>query len=187
MNSLLCIGLLTACPLLVAAQHQRTTQWESGQFEKGQNVGEWEYYSYSALGERIVTQRYDHTRGQLLYARPDDKLYVLETVDGRPERVALTQAPWFIGGHAALAAYTAKLNYPAAAQARNVQGQVVVGFVIDTLGRISGHRVLQGIGSGCDEEALRVSRTVPNQWLPGRLGSRAVPVRYELPFTFRLK
>jgi protein TonB len=61
-----------------------------------------------------------------------------------------------------------------------------VEFVVDTLGRISNHKVVQSIGNGCDEEALRVARTLPNEWVPGRLGTKAVPVVYELPFTFRL-
>lgn len=174
-------------PLLATAQRQRATNWESGTLEKGEKVGEWEYYSYSVKGERVVTQRYDHTKGKMLFFRPDDKPYEAETSPGRWEHTAMTQAPWFIGGHEALAAYTAKLNYPAAAQARNVEGRVVVGFVVDTLGHASAYRVLQSVGSGCDEEALRVSRTVPNRWVPGRLGNRAVPVLYELPFTFRLK
>ncbi len=174
-------------PLLAVAQRQRTTTWESGQLEKGEKVGVWDYYSYSDKGERVVTQRYDHTTNKLTFSRPDDKLYEAETAPGRWTHTVLTQVPWFIGGHEALAAFTSRLIYPEVAQARNVQGRVVVSLLIDTLGRISTYRVVQGIGSGCDEEALRVSRTVPPRWLPGRIGSHAVAVLYELPFTFRLK
>ncbi|UYZ63132.1 energy transducer TonB [Hymenobacter weizhouensis] len=173
-------------PILVLAQRQRTTKWESGTLEKNQKVGVWEYYSYAANGEQIVTQKYDHTAGKLVYCRPDDKEYLAETEPGKWTNTPLTQAPWFIGGHEALAAYIAKLKYPAQAESREVQGRVVVGFVIDTLGQVSDHKIMRGIGSGCDEEALRVCRTVPGNWVPGRIGSRAVPVRYELPFTFRL-
>ena len=187
MNKILLIGILASLPLWATAQKQRKTNWESGTLEKGEKVGEWEYYSYSALGERVVTQRYDHTANKLLYCRPDDKQYQVEVAPGRWEISELTQPPWFIGGHEALAAYTSKLTYPATAEARNVEGRVVVGFVVDTLGHLSNYKVIRGIGSGCDEEALRVARTVPDQWLPGRIGSKAVPVLYELPFTFRLK
>jgi periplasmic protein TonB len=187
MIRLLLVGLLLSWPLLATAQRQRTTNWESGTLEKGAKVGEWEYYSYSAKKERIVTQRYDHSNNRMIYCRPDGKLYESEVAPGKWERTLLTQPPWFIGGHEALAAYTAKINYPAGAQARNVQGRVLIGFEVDTLGQISGHRVLEGIGSGCDEEALRVSRTMPNNWSPGRLGSKALPTVYELPFTFRLQ
>ena len=174
-------------PLCGVAQSLRTTKWESGALRKGKKVGEWEYFSYSATGERVVSQRYDHTAGKLRFARSDDQAYQAETAPETWTQTPLTQAPWFIGGHEDLAAYTAKLSYPAAALARNVEGKVIIGFVIDTLGRVSARRVVQSVGSGCDEEALRVSRTIPDAWLPGRVGSRAVRVLYELPFTFRLK
>ncbi|MBD2767405.1 energy transducer TonB [Hymenobacter sp. BT664] len=187
MNKVLLFCTLLLLPFAATAQRQRSTTWESGVLEKGEKVGEWEYYSYSALGERVVTQRYDHTANKLVYCRPDDKLYKAEVSRGRWESIQLTQPPWFIGGHEALAAYTSKLRYPPAAEARNVQGRVVVSFVVDTLGHLSDYQVVRGIGSGCDEEALRVARTVPDQWLPGRLGTKALPVVYELPFTFRLK
>ena len=183
----LLLGILTWVPLCVAAQNQRATKWESGTLSKGRKVDQWEYFSYSAAGERVVSQRYDHTTGKLLFSRPDEQAYEAEATPGTWARTPLAQGPWFIGGHEALAAYTAKLNYPAAALARNVEGKVIIGLVIDTLGRVSARRVVRGIGSGCDEEALRVSRTIPDAWVPGRLGSRAVSVLYELPFTFRLR
>lgn len=177
-----------AClPLFAAAQSQRTTKWESGALKKGKKVGEWEYYSYSSTGEQVVSQRYDHTTGKMLLSRLDDQLYEAETTPGTWTRTPLTQVPWFIGGHEALATYTARLNYPAAALAGNVEGKVIVGFVIDTLGHVSARRVVRSIGSGCDEEALRVSRTIPDTWVPGRIRNRAVSVVYELPFTFRLQ
>jgi protein TonB len=188
MNRLLLISAFIILPLLATAQQQRTTNWENGTLNsKGDKAGVWEYFSYSPSGERVVTQRYDHTKRKLIYSRTDDKFYQVEIKSGHWEATQLTRAPWFVGGHEALAAYTSKLDYPAAAQAGNVEGRVVVSFIIDTLGRASSYQIVQGIGSGCDEEALRVSRTVPGYWLPGRLGSHAVPVRYELPFTFRLQ
>jgi protein TonB len=58
--------------------------------------------------------------------------------------------------------------------------------VIDTLGTARDYQVLSGIGSGCDEEALRIARSIPHEWLPGRKNGQAVPVEYELPFTFRI-
>lgn len=181
------LGVLTCLPPCAAAQSQRTTKWESGTLVKGKKTEVWEYYSYSAAGEQVVSQRYDHTTSKLLFCRPDDQLYEAETTPGTWSRTLLTQVPWFIGGHEALAAYTARLSYPAAALARNVEGKVVVGFVIDTLGHVSARRLVRGIGSGCDEEALRVARTVPDTWVPGRWAGQAVPVVYELPFTFRLR
>ena len=58
--------------------------------------------------------------------------------------------------------------------------------IVDTLGVAQNHKVLTGIGAGCDEEALRVARSIPHEWIPGRKAGRAVPVEYELPFVFRI-
>ncbi len=169
------------------AQRLRDTKFEKGFLEKGKKIGAWEYYGYTPSGEKVVVQRYDHDHGKLLYFRPGaDVTCHAEVSPGQWSYVRPDQPPLFIGSDVALAEYTAKLVYPAAAISRNVQGKVVVAFVIDTLGRVSNYHLVQRIGAGCDEEALRVARTVPEQWVAARLGSRAVAVEYELPLNFRL-
>jgi protein TonB len=45
--------------------------------------------------------------------------------------------------------------------------------------------VLKGIGSGCDEEALRVVQKMP-PWKPGKQNGKAVRVRFVLPVKFML-
>lgn len=180
--------LLLLCPGASAQQRSRKTELESGEVDKGRKVGVWEYFSLTRDGRQVLVQRYDHTANKLLYYRPiEDIPYETEVSPGQWARTRVQQPPLFVGGEAALAAYMAKLNYPVQAQNRNIQGKVLVSFAIDTLGRTSGHKVLMGIGGGCDEEALRLCRTIPPQWIPARLAGRAVPVVYELPFTFRLQ
>jgi protein TonB len=172
----------------VQAQKQRTTDTESGMLEKGKKVGVWEYFSHTRDGRQVLVQRYDHTTNKLVFYRPiEDIPYNAEVAPGQWTRTNVQQPPLYIGGEAALAAYMSKMNYPPAAQNRNIQGKVLITFVIDTLGRASNHKVLNSIGGGCDEEAMKVCQSIPSQWVPARLGSRAVPVMYELPFTFRLQ
>ena len=181
------IFLLLGMGFTANAQKMHTTEWESGLLDHRVKVGVWEYYGYTPSKKQEVVQRYDHSTKKLVYYRPgDDKAYSVQTANGQWSRRAVDRPPLFIGGDAALAAYTTKLQYPQQAQERNIQGQVMVGFAIDTLGRASGYRVLRSIGGGCDQEALRVAHIIPDEWIPARLGSRAVPVEYELTFTFRL-
>ena len=169
------------------AQKVRETRYESGTLIKGQKTGVWEYFGYTPSGEKVVLQRYDYDRRRLLYFRPGpDVMYHAEVSPNKWSYVRPDQPAFFIGGDVALAEYTSKLVYPAAAQAGNIQGKVVVGFVIDTLGHTSKHHLVQRIGGGCDEEALRIARALPEQWVPARVGGRAVPVEYELPLNFRL-
>lgn len=170
-----------------SAQRMRDAKYEKGVLTKGQKTGIWEYYGYTPSGEKVVVQRYDYDSRQLLYFRPGPDITChTEVSPGKWSYVRPDQPPLFIGSDVALAEYTSRLSYPEAAQARNIQGKVVVAFRIDTLGHLSNYHLVQRIGGGCDEEALRVARTVPEQWIPARLGRRAVAVEYELPLNFRL-
>jgi protein TonB len=53
-------------------------------------------------------------------------------------------------------------------------------------GDIADVKVARGIGYGCDEEAMRVVRSMPN-WRPGKQNGKAVRVSYSLPITFELE
>lgn len=177
-------ALLLARPAPVLTQF--TTKWRKGMLENSIPVGYWEYYQYTAAGARQVSQVYDHSAGELLFAQPEQQTCEAELSPGHWDYAVLNRTPWFIGGPERLAFYTATLNYPAEAQHKNLVGKVTVSFVVDTLGHVSGHRLVKGIGSSCDEEALRVARTIPGTWTPGKLGSRSVAVRHRLTFNFRL-
>lgn len=95
--------------------------------------------------------------------------------------------PEFPGGAEALFKYLAsKIRYPDLARENKVEGLVVVQFIIDEKGKISGVTILRGIGGGCDEEAIRVIRAMPD-WEPGLQRGRPVKVRYNVPVRFVLK
>jgi protein TonB len=179
--------LFMGVALSAQAQKMHTTKWESGMLDHHTKVGVWEYYGITASKDMVVVQRYDHTEKKLLYYRPgSDVLYSTEMTPGQWQRHAVDRPPLFIGGDAALAAYTTQLQYPQLAQERNIQGQVTIGFVVDKQGKTSAHRVLRSIGGGCDQEALRVAKTIPDEWIPAQIGGHDVAVEYELTLTFRL-
>lgn len=95
--------------------------------------------------------------------------------------------PDFDGGKAAFYKYLAKnMRYPKVARENDVQGKVYLTFVIEKDGTLDKIKVVRGIGSGCDEEAVKVLQTSPS-WKPGYQYGIAVPVTYTLPLTFSLK
>ena len=95
--------------------------------------------------------------------------------------------PAFPGGDRGLIDYLGKeLRYPSMAVQAEIQGVVYVQFTIGTDGRVTDERVLRGIGGGCDEEALRVIKAMPD-WSPGEQRGNRVPVRMVLPIKFTLK
>lgn len=96
------------------------------------------------------------------------------------------QPPVPTGGTAGLNEYLAKnIRYPAEAQRAKIQGKVIVGFVVTSAGRIAKTLVTQSVGGGCDEEAVRVIKQMPN-WTPGLLNGKPVNVRTSLPISFTI-
>ncbi len=77
------------------------------------------------------------------------------------------------------------LKYPTSARMKGIQGTVLVSFIVNTDGSIQEVTLVQGIGGGCDEEALRVFKISP-RWTPGMIKGRAVRTRMTLPLSFRL-
>ncbi len=95
--------------------------------------------------------------------------------------------PEYPGGVKALMHYLATtIKYPAEARRAKVQGRVFINFIIEKDGTISHAKVLRGIGSGCDKEALRVVENMP-RWMPGEQKGKPVRVEYNLPIKFSLK
>lgn len=94
--------------------------------------------------------------------------------------VAAEQMPELIDG---LAALQAKVKYPEMARKANIEGRVIVQFIVDQNGNVIEPKVIRGIGGGADEEALRVIKLA--KFKPGRQRGKPVPVQYSLPILFR--
>ena len=79
-----------------------------------------------------------------------------------------------------------RIEYPAEAKEKNIQGRVVLSFVIETDGSVSDIQVLQSPGKLLADEACRVVASSPaGAWSPGEQRGRKVRVKYTLPVDFR--
>lgn len=98
------------------------------------------------------------------------------------------QMPEFPGGTSALMEYLgANINYPEQAKKDSIQGRVFVNFIVEKDGTIGKVNVLRGVGGGCDEESIRVIKSMP-AWTPGRdENGNAVRVSYNIPIKFTLE
>jgi protein TonB len=95
--------------------------------------------------------------------------------------------PSFPGGDQAMLSYLGKnIKYPTLAKESGIQGTVYVTFVVEKDGSVSNVKVLRGIGGGCDEEAIRVVKSMP-KWTPGKQRGKPVKVQYNLPCRFVLQ
>lgn len=80
---------------------------------------------------------------------------------------------------------TSHLNYPASAADNNIQGKVVVKFVVGRDGSVSRAEVVRGVDPALDREALRVVNSMP-KWNPGMNNGQPANVWFQLPITFKL-
>ncbi|MFD2785949.1 energy transducer TonB [Hymenobacter rubripertinctus] len=111
---------------------------------------------------------------------------VEEVVTNKPYTY-VEQMPVFPGGQEALLQYIAKnIKYPAMALRNQVEGRVFIKFVVGPDGTVTNVEVQKGIGAGCDEESMRVIKSLP-RFTPGKQNGRAVSVYYTVPVTFAIK
>lgn len=97
------------------------------------------------------------------------------------------QMPKFRSGDKELITYFMdNINYPEQARKSQIEGTVVVQFIVDTDGSIRDAKVVREIGGGCDEEALRVVNSMPN-WTAGVQDGVNVPVKFTMPVRFKLQ
>jgi protein TonB len=109
-------------------------------------------------------------------------------VPSDPEPMIIVQEmPEFPGGMEVLLATIAQnLHYPEEAIEANIQGKVILKFVIEPDGSVGRIEILRGVDSQLDKEATRVIGTLP-KFKPGRQNGVAVPVWFTIPVTFQLK
>jgi len=100
----------------------------------------------------------------------------------RPTHVA---KPVFPGGISALKKFVAQhLRYPEQAAQAQVQGTVTVRYSLDYRGKVVDTKIKQGLGYGCDEEAMRVVRLLRFEVPQNR--KKKVRIHQDLNIHFKL-
>lgn len=125
----------------------------------------------------------DETENQTEFFIPEDD----DEVPDEPTIFFIAEEqPSFPGGMNAFYKYLSdNINYPPGAREAGIEGPVYMEFIVWEDGSIRMSNVKRGIGAGCDEEALRVIKNMPN-WNPGKQRSKAVNVRMNIPIVFKL-
>ena len=160
------------------------TKLSEGLYENGERSGEWKFYGLK--GELV--HRYDYSLKKATY-RPKTVSDVEHKIlrNGDTVKTTLDYPAEVLGGEIVIA-WTLQntINYPLQAKDRNIQGKVYVEFTVDQTGKTDKFRVLKGIGYGCDEEAVRVLKLIPQPWLPAEKDGKLVTMVFVIPIEYRL-
>ena len=140
--------------------------------QQAKNVSPWKLATLSVLCAALF----------IILACSEEK-----SVDAEEKIFTVVEAyPEFEGGPEAFYNYIRKeITYPLQARRAGVEGRVDVEFVIDKDGSISEAEAISGIGAGCDEEAVRVVKSVP-PFKPATQNGKPVRVRMVVPVVFQL-
>ncbi|WP_338792438.1 energy transducer TonB [Bernardetia sp. MNP-M8] len=78
------------------------------------------------------------------------------------------------------------IKYPIRAREKNIEGKVMVSFVVDKNGEITDVKAKNDIGGGCKEEAERIIRN-SSKWNPAKQRGKSVKTRLTIPIVFKLE
>jgi TonB family protein len=110
---------------------------------------------------------------------------VTEKKEAPPVVSAEITDPQFPGGEKAIDKFIRnKVQYPERALEDGISGTVKVSFSVDETGNVNNPIIIEGLGGGCNEEALRVISKMP-KWTPATRDGVKVSTRKTIKITFK--
>ena len=95
--------------------------------------------------------------------------------------------PEFPGGEDQFFKYIAnELRYPKSVARQEIEGTVIISFIVGVDGKIYDIEVRQGVHTLLDIEAIRVIESMP-KWKPGEQNGEPIPVSFTIPINFEVK
>ena len=108
-------------------------------------------------------------------------------LDGEVIYSQAEQMPEFPGGLEGLSQFLSEnIVYPPVAYDNNVEGRVIVQFVVEKDGSVGEIKILRSVEVNLDYEAIRLCKILP-KFKPGMMDGKPVRVWYTLPVTFKLE
>ena len=119
--------------------------------------------------------------------RPEAKEAPADSTAKEEVFMVAEQMPEFPGGMKELLKFLQdNLKYPENAMKNNVQGRVIVQFVVEKDGTLTEFKVARSVDPDLDAEALRVLQTM-SKWKPGMQRGKIVRVKFTVPVSFKLQ
>ncbi|SFG65291.1 TonB family protein [Prevotella sp. KH2C16] len=163
--------------------------------KRSNEYGKWKYLLFVPVAAVLLVacnlnnkprKEAEQTDSVPMTATAGDSVSAVKSSEGKVFDV-VEEMPQFPGGSAKLMSYlSSHLQYPAEAQKKKIEGRVVVSFVVETDGAVSGVKVVRSIDPLLDQEAVRVVEDMP-RWQPGKQHGKTVRVKYNIPVAFKLQ
>jgi len=149
---------------------------EEGDVKNGKRDGIWK----GSANKAKITFAEEYADGKFIKGTSTDE-------SGNTKSYTIKEAlPAFKGGESAFGRYLSQnIHYPPRARENNIQGRVILSFVIEKDGQLTDIKILKNLNPELDAEAYRVISESP-KWLPGIQHGQPVKVAYTMPINFSL-
>lgn len=158
-----------------------------GFYRDGEKIGIWEYYDNKGQ----IQLKYNYDNKQSVYCRKVEEGNVSEMfvkLDTGVVSLRLQRDPFFNGDDSQLWKFlSSNIKYPVRSYQAGVTGTVYVAFFIDPNGHAFGQRILRGISEELNQEALRVVKLIPDDWIAGITDGKLITAQYHIPVRFTIK
>ncbi|MBP9070078.1 MAG: energy transducer TonB [Bacteroidia bacterium] len=155
-----------------------------GKYYQDKKINVWEFFDFKG----DLEQKYNFSSNEIVFYKNEDKDKEYKVINGTDTiKTKLERPPLYIGGTSLIYQSVSKnINYPEQAKENGTSGKVFVAFTIDQNGKTSDHRVIKSAGFGFDEEAIRVVKLIPDNWVPALLNGKTVTTEFMLPISFQM-
>lgn len=126
-------------------------------------------------GTQDVDGELEVKKEEIIVEKPVEKVFDIAEVN-----------PSYIGGVEAMMKFLSKnIYYPIYGRENNIEGKVIVQFIVDEHGNITNPKILRGMGGEFDENAIAAIKKMP-KWNPGLQHGKPVKVKFTIPIIYNL-
>lgn len=149
--------------------------WEKDEIREMQRIGtERLKITFSPKKyKKIVKKRNPTTQQKLIEYKDATKFYYPTQLDSTPKPINYETVNAFV---------TENMKYPSLALERKISGKVILQFIIEPYGEVSNIRIVQAVAGGCNEETIRLMKSI--EWKPGYLDGVPVRTLFEYSLSF---
>ncbi len=124
---------------------------------------------------------------EILEKTAEEQKSIEEKLSNDEPLMVVEDMPKFPGGYVAMLQYLqGNIRYPEEARDNNIQGRVLIQFIVEKDGSISNAEVVKSVHELLDAEAMRCISNMP-AWKPGTNQGKAVRVTFTVPINFKLQ
>lgn len=172
-------------PLKSTVQFTAPVMVDASELDDDSRMKSQEDLSQSKVQISIATVEGEDVEGAIDIADLEEQKVIVEQKEETYIGVEIN--PSFPGGEEELMKYIRdNLRYPVIAAENNIEGRVTIRFIVNKRGEVTDVTVLRGLDPACDNEAIRVVKSMP-KWIPGKQNGVAVNVYYTLPIVYKLQ